>query len=281
MNDKHEQYQISQQSHQEFIDHGDVLPLESCGIVQCGIARARGMYNIYRKNQQIHMLLYTVQGKGWLEAKGGRYLLEPNSLIVVPAGIENSYGIEQQDWQLAWVLLSPRQPWAGLVGSQISHCVTPNAEIMYLSIQSLLRSRALPCSPGLQIGQKSVEQIELLLNTPTQLHLSRNQMRLNKAFEGVQKQLHKDWSVDSLARLIPCSAPQLHRLCQQYFGHSPKVHLTRMRMEYAARLLSDSDWPIQQVSEIVGYPNPANFSTRFKSWSDMTPRQYRGAKLFL
>jgi AraC-like DNA-binding protein len=106
-------------------------------------------------------------------------------------------------------------------------------------------------------------------------------MRLNKAFERVQQQLHKDWSIDSLASLIPCSAPHLHRLCQQYFGHSPKVHLTRMRMEYAARLLSATDWPIQQVSEIVGYPNPANFSTRFKTWSEMTPRQYRGANLSL
>ncbi len=29
------------------------------------------------------------------------------------------------------------------------------------------------------------------------------------------------------------------------------------------------------VGEIVGYPNAANFSTRFKAWSGMTPRQFK------
>jgi AraC-like DNA-binding protein/quercetin dioxygenase-like cupin family protein len=281
MTDKHEQFQISQQSHQEFIDHGHVLALERCAIVQCGIAKAREMYNIHRRAAQIHMLLYTVQGKGWLESNGQRYLLEPNSLIVVPAGCENSYGIEEQDWQLAWVLLSTRRSWPELVGKEISYCVSPSAEIMYLSIQTLLRSKALPCSPGQQIGQKSVEQIQLLLNAPTQLHLSRAQMRLNKAFERVLQQLHRDWDLASMAALIPCSAPHFHRLCQQYFGHAPKVHLTRMRMEHAGRLLTATDWPIQQICEMVGYPNPANFSTRFKTWSGITPRQFRVSFLSL
>jgi AraC-like DNA-binding protein len=275
MSDKQEQYQISQQSHQEFIDHGHVLALERCDIVQCGIAKAREMYNVYRKGQQIHILLYTVRGKGWLESNGNRYLLEPNSLIVIPAGIDYSYGIEQQDWQLAWVLLSPKRSWPELVGCDISYSVSSSAEIMHLSIQTLLRSQALPSLLGEQIGQKSVDQIELLINTQEKLHLSRTQMRLNKAFERVQQQLHRDWDLASLAELIPCSAPHFHRLCQQYFGHAPKVHLTRMRMEYAARLLTSTDWPIQQICEIVGYPNPANFSTRFKTWSGMTPRQFR------
>jgi AraC-like DNA-binding protein/quercetin dioxygenase-like cupin family protein len=281
MSDKQDQYQISQQSQQEFIDHGHVLALERCAIVQCGIARAREMYNVHRKSPQIHLLLYTVQGKGWLDSNGRRFLLEPNSLIVVPAGIDISYGIEQQDWQLAWILLSPQRAWPGLVGNEISYSVSPSAEIMYLSIQTLLRSVALPSIPGEQIGQKSVEQIELLINTPIQLHLSRTQMRLTKAFERVQQQLHRDWSLTSLAALLPCSVPHFHRLCQQYFGHPPKAHLTRMRMEYASRLLAATDYPIQQICEMVGYPNPANFSTRFKTWSGMTPRQFRVSFLSL
>ncbi|ETX21658.1 bacterial regulatory helix-turn-helix s, AraC family protein [Vibrio parahaemolyticus IDH02640] len=49
----------------------------------------------------------------------------------------------------------------------------------------------------------------------------------------------------------------------------------RMRMEYAARLLRSTEWPIQHIGEIVGYPTSANFSTRFKAWSSMTPREFR------
>ncbi|MCV5388841.1 AraC family ligand binding domain-containing protein, partial [Escherichia coli] len=106
MEEKQERYTISEKTYQEFIDHTRVLALEERGIVQCGIATCRDFFSVYRKNQKKHMLLYTVRGKGWLESGACRYELEPGSLVVVPAGIENGFGMEDETWQIAWVFLS-------------------------------------------------------------------------------------------------------------------------------------------------------------------------------
>lgn len=280
MSEKQERYEISEKTHQEFVDQSHVLAFEELGIVQCGTASCREFFSVYRKNQQKHMLLFTVRGKGWLESGGCRYILEPGSCITVPSGIENGFGIEEETWQIAWIFLSPDKHWENIVSDEISYTLSPAAEVVSSCIHTLLRSIALPIDLGGAIANHSVAQIEFLINAPVPNHQSRNLIRLRRVFDNVQKQLHKEWNVHELANLFPCSEPHFHRLCQRYYSHSPMTHIMRMRMEYAARLLKSSDWSIQHIGEIVGYPNAANFSTRFKAWSGMTPRQFkRGATI--
>lgn len=274
MEDKQERYLISEKTYQEMVDHTRVLALEERGIVQCGIATCREFFSVYRKNQKKHMLLYTVRGRGWLDSEGTRYELEPGSLIIVPAGIENGFGMEDETWQIAWLFLSEHSDWSN-VGDEITYQLTPAPEVMYACIQTLLRSINLPIDYGGAVGAHSVAQLELMLNMPQSESLSRHKLKLRRVFDLVQRQLHKEWSVEQLAALYPCSEAHLFRVTQQQFGRSPMAHLTRMRMEYAARLLRSTEWPIQHIGEIVGYPTSANFSTRFRSWSGMTPREFR------
>ncbi|MFA0568379.1 AraC family transcriptional regulator [Vibrio gallaecicus] len=275
MNDKQEKYEISESTHQEFVDQSHVLAFQELGIVQCGTATCRDFFSVYRKNQQKHMLLFTVRGKGWLESGACRYILEPGSCISVPAYVENGFGIEEETWQIAWVFLSSDKKWNNVIGSEVTYSLTPAAEVIASCIHTLLRSISLPIDLGGKIAIHSVAQIETIINAPIPQEQSRNSIRLRRVFDNVQKQLHKEWNVKELASLFPCSEPHFHRLCQQYHSHSPMEHIMRMRMEYGARLLRSSDWSIQHIGEIVGYPNAANFSTRFKAWSGMTPRQFK------
>ena len=275
MNDKQEKYEISESTHQEFVDQSHVLAFQELGIVQCGTATCRDFFSVYRKNQQKHMLLFTVRGKGWLESGACRYVLEPGSCISVPAYVENGFGIEEETWQIAWVFLSADKKWTNVIGSEVNYSLTPAAEVIASCIHTLLRSISLPIDLGGKIAIHSVAQIEAIVNAPIPQEQSRNSIRLRRVFDNVQKQLHKEWNVKELASLFPCSEPHFHRLCQQYHSHSPMEHIMRMRMEYGARLLRSSDWSIQHIGEIVGYPNAANFSTRFKAWSGMTPRQFK------
>ena len=44
------------------------------------------------------------------------------------------------------------------------------------------------------------------------------------------------------------------------------------------RLLTDTDIPIAEVSERIGFSNARYFSTCFKQFTSMTPREYREQK---
>lgn len=191
MSEKQERYEISEKTHQEFVDQSHVLAFEELGIVQCGTASCRDFLSVYRKNQQKHMLLFTVRGKGWLESRGCRYILEPGSCITVPSCIENGFGIEEETWQIACIFLSPDKHWENIVSDEISYTLSPAAEVVSSCIHTLLRSIALPIDLGGAIANHSVAQIEFLINAPVPNHQSRNLVRLRRVFDNVQKQLHK------------------------------------------------------------------------------------------
>ena len=68
------------------------------------------------------------------------------------------------------------------------------------------------------------------------------------------------------------------RCMQKQFGCSPMVYLQRYRLEQARLLLLQTDLPIQLIAEEVGFQQAAYFTSCFRRWGGLTPREYR--KLF-
>ncbi|MGF1764588.1 AraC family transcriptional regulator [Aliivibrio kagoshimensis] len=270
-----EYFHISETTEQDVIDQSHLLSLEHHHILQCGIGRCHEDFTIFRRNPNMHMLIFTRSGKGWLETPDERWSLEPDSVICVPAGNANGFGIEGDYWEMSWVFLAAHHSWSELVSDKIYYSSTRSASLLNDSIRCLIQSLSLPYPVGNEIGSKIVEQIALMISYRMPTSVPKPLQKLEQVFQLCQKQLHRDWSVTELAQLYPCSEPHFHRLCRRYLGHSPMAHLTRMRMEHASRLMTTTDWPIQIISEAVGYPNSANFSTRFKKWSQMNPREFK------
>ena len=67
----------------------------------------------------------------------------------------------------------------------------------------------------------------------------------------------------------------LTRLFGKYAGVTPLKYLTGIRIEEAQRLLSDTDLPICEVGERVGYPDQFHFSKTFRKATGMNPSAYR------
>ena len=51
--------------------------------------------------------------------------------------------------------------------------------------------------------------------------------------------------------------------------------VSQLRMECAIELLHSSNYSILQISELVGYVNYFAFSTAFKRWHGVAPREYQ------
>ncbi len=70
-------------------------------------------------------------------------------------------------------------------------------------------------------------------------------------------------------------------LCQifrRYKGTSLNTHLTTLRMEHAARLLSDRGIPVASVAQASGYADPHYFSRVFRKYHGLSPVEYRRAR---
>lgn len=86
-----------------------------------------------------------------------------------------------------------------------------------------------------------------------------------------------DYTVDQLARDVGMSRASLYKKTQQMLGLTPNDFLRSVRLKEAARLLTDTQQPVSQVSLMVGFQTARYFSQCFKQMFGMTPSEYRSA----
>ena len=48
-----------------------------------------------------------------------------------------------------------------------------------------------------------------------------------------------------------------------------------LRMEQAAKLLKETDWPVDQIANEVGMSGKTNFYKQFRSFYGMSPAEFR------
>jgi AraC-like DNA-binding protein len=58
-------------------------------------------------------------------------------------------------------------------------------------------------------------------------------------------------------------------------GCSYQTLLDDLRFERAKLLLNDTEWPIYQIAEALGFSETASFRHAFVRWSGVAPSQFR------
>ncbi len=68
------------------------------------------------------------------------------------------------------------------------------------------------------------------------------------------------------------------KVFKEAVGESPITYLIRIRLSKACELLENSDIPIKDIAEQVGYPDAYYFSKLFKKYFGVSPAHYRRVK---
>lgn len=91
----------------------------------------------------------------------------------------------------------------------------------------------------------------------------------------VENEYGSDLALDDIAHRVASSRRQLQRAYAE-IGHTTfRDHLTRVRMERAADLLSAERLTVREVANRVGYRQPAQFAKAFRRQLGVAPSEYR------
>ncbi|WP_336773736.1 helix-turn-helix domain-containing protein [Paenibacillus sp. MMO-58] len=82
-------------------------------------------------------------------------------------------------------------------------------------------------------------------------------------------------SLTLLSDRFQISPKYLSQLFKESIGQNFSDFLIGLRIEYAKRLLRESDVTVQYISEMMGYANPTSFIRVFKKIVGLSPGQYR------
>ena len=85
----------------------------------------------------------------------------------------------------------------------------------------------------------------------------------------------KGWTVSKMAKRVWLTRSWFAVLYAEFFGISPSADLIRMKINYAKKLLENTDLAVAEISELCGYTNVGHFIRTFGKTANTTPLQYR------
>ena len=102
--------------------------------------------------------------------------------------------------------------------------------------------------------------------------------RINKVVAYINDHLDESLDLKTLAEVAALSEFHFHRVFKALKGESIGAHISRLRIEAAARLLRYSALSIEDIAFNIGYEAPAALSKAFKNQYGITPTKYRTNK---
>ncbi len=82
-------------------------------------------------------------------------------------------------------------------------------------------------------------------------------------------------TIEELSKRYLINPTTLKSAFKAVYGTSLAAHIKKHRMEQAAKLLRETDMSIAEIAQAVGYDSQSKFTTAFKAFFQVLPREYR------
>lgn len=102
-----------------------------------------------------------------------------------------------------------------------------------------------------------------------------NSRRLEKVFEFMNNNYHKDISLKDVSKLVNMTEESFSRFIKKRTGNTFINSLNEIRLGHASRMLIDTTHSISEVSYQCGFNNISNFNRLFKKKKNCTPKEFR------
>ena len=126
-----------------------------------------------------------------------------------------------------------------------------------------------------------LEFLSLAIDTEAKKqHLSRHDSDINtdtyvdRAMTYIQSNF-SNVKISDVARNIGINRSYLTKIFKQKMGISPQAYLMERKLNYACKLLLETDAQIQDIARRIGYDNLLTFSKIFKGKYGVSPKNYR------
>ena len=100
-------------------------------------------------------------------------------------------------------------------------------------------------------------------------------MIVDKAVLYINEHCGSDISLNELSELSGVSPQYFGRLFRERLNMRPMEYIARIKVSKAKIILLDSDMPISEISEKLGYTSPTYFGIVFRKCEGISPSEFR------
>lgn len=219
------------------------------------------------------VLLYCVDGGGWLRLGQEHYSVGPGDLLICPMRIRHGYGAGPEGWEI-W--------WAQFCGAQAARLCAGAGLLPERPVASPRDGRAVGERFGRLLAAVDTREPDRAWHAAEALHGLLCEL-VRQAAPGVRSERSlaalADETCAGLDDLVRRSGLSKHHLCRRFreeTGQSPWQYVLERKMEKARELLVGTNLPVKEIAAAIGFENPDYFARRFRRHTGATPNVYRG-----
>jgi AraC-like DNA-binding protein len=263
-------------------------PVNSLYITDIGFY-PRAKYHYRERPQGISqsILIYCIEGKGWLEIPAGVLKVQPNEYLIIPADMAHKYWTDEHaPWTIYWL------HFKGLQSSYFSSLLSKQHK-SFVNYAGFSEERIKLFDAMYRNFESGYSLENLVYNSTTLAYFLTSLCYLDKFNAATHKQ-EKDAvdlsieymrdhvqnlvTLESLAASANLSVSHYSNVFRQKTGYSPIVYFNHLKIQHACQYLQFTSLRVNEISLKLGIDDPYYFSRMFTKIMGVSPVDYRNKK---
>ena len=232
-----------------------------------------------------HVLIYCVNGIGWYEVNGEKYIVTANHFFILPAGKPHAYGADENTpWTIYWVHFSGAHATIYATGTLRPQEIQPNIHSRINYRNQIFEEIFNTLNNG--YSRESLRYVSSLLHyylaSMRYINFYRQSNKntesdgmIAAAIHYMKENIEKHLTLNDLATYTGYSLTHFSSLFKQQTGESPLAYFNRLKIEASCQMLDDTDMHINQICHKVGITDCYYFSRLFRRITGLSPKEYR------
>jgi len=234
------------------------------------------------------ILIYNVEGCGYLKIAGITHKLPPDHFFIIPQNTPHSYYADKEDpWSIYWIHIGGHKS-KYTAGNFSQPTPIERTHTSRINERLELFGEIFKCLE-MGYGTEILEYVNLclprLLATFTHMQQYRSVKEpvsndpVSSAINFMLENLQKKLLLNQLAKEVHLSPSYFSRLFLGRTGSPPIDYFNQLKIQQSCRLLDNKELSIADVARETGFEDQFYFSRMFRKVMNQSPREYRKGRI--
>lgn len=234
-----------------------------------------------------HILIYCSDGEGWYTIGKERCTVRKHQFFIIESGTPHAYAASaRHPWSIYWIHFSGEKSrlFAGLFNRTFSLDDASDAR----SDDRIRLFNEMLVNLEMGYGIENLEYVTICLwyllgslryvpQFRAVLH-SQSQDLIQRVIGYMKDNLHRQLSLEDIARSVNYSPAYLGGLFAEKAGMSPIHYFNQLKIQRACQLLDFTDMKVKEIAFSLSFRDPYYFSKVFVRYMHVSPTEYRMKK---
>ncbi len=231
-----------------------------------------------------YILMYCVDGEGWIETQGKRKKILANQLFIIPPKTVCSYGSSiESPWTNYWLHYTGKN--AAIYSPPLNQAIEiPPSNDARIEERLMLFEEMIQNLKDYFQPEKVVYAnicLKHFLSSIKYLSVYRSVNKegendvLQKVIAFMKNNLNKTIRVAELAETCNCSASNIYKLFKKNLDSAPQDFFIHLKMDRARKYLTQTNLKVKEIGLKLGYEDQYYFSRIFTKHVGLSPANYR------